>query len=299
MSVECKSSIFFPRPLTQLVKRDFQLFNPSPVPIGFKVKTTAPKQYCVRPNGGRIDPHSSASIQVILQPLDHEPAPNAKCRDKFLVQSAELRPELEGVDITEIWNQVRREDIHERKIRCFFGDPSEEEALHRHKNSLSSSAGSAAFVSQGPNPAYGRQAQQPSGNSGPPIVTQPAQTPRSSVDAPGPSTTASKAAPPTYTGEPFAATTNTTHSNTSAPAPAPASNPINPRFQSAVAMSPTEPKSSTTTHFGNTLLPATKSTSTFGRPTSGAKVVPQIHNTVTIQTAVLLAVICFLVGLLF
>ncbi|EPX70742.1 MSP domain-containing protein [Schizosaccharomyces octosporus yFS286] len=297
MSVECKNSIFFPRPLTQLVKRDFQLFNPSNVPIGFKVKTTAPKQYCVRPNGGRIEPQSSTSIQVILQPLDHEPAPNAKCRDKFLVQSAQLRPELEGVDISEIWNQVRREDIHERRIRCFYGDPSEEEASHRHKNSLSNSAGNAAFASQNPNPAPGRQAQ-PSGNV-PPSVAQPSQTPRSSVDAPGLSTTAPKAAPPTKLGEPLATTTNTTFLNTSAPAPAPASNPINPRFQSAVAMSPTEPKSSTSTHFGNTPLPTTKSTSTFGRPTAGAKVVPQIHNTVTIQTAVLLAIICFLIGLLF
>ncbi|EPY51904.1 MSP domain-containing protein [Schizosaccharomyces cryophilus OY26] len=301
MSIECRNSIFFPRPLTQLVKRDFQLDNPSSVPIGFKVKTTAPKQYCVRPNGGRIEPNSSTTIQVILQPLDHEPAPNTKCRDKFLVQSAELRPELEGIDTTEIWSQVRKEDVHERKIRCVFGDPSEEETSqhNRHKNSISSTTSNAAFASQAPNAAYGRQGQ-PSANAASPTLTQPPQMPRSSVDAPATPRVAGKAAPPISTDDPVATAPNVTFPSPSAPT----SNPINPRFQSAAATSPaaTSPPEPKSTHFGTsntTPLPATKSTSTFGRPTSGAKVVPQIHNTVTVQTAVLLAVICFLIGLLF
>lgn len=31
----------------------------------FKVKTTAPKQYCVRPNAGRIEPKSQVEVQGI------------------------------------------------------------------------------------------------------------------------------------------------------------------------------------------------------------------------------------------
>lgn len=45
---------------------------------------------------------TSFFLIVILQPLDHEPAPGTKCRDKFLVQSTELKPELQGMDIADI-----------------------------------------------------------------------------------------------------------------------------------------------------------------------------------------------------
>lgn len=39
--------------------------NPNPEPVAFKVKTTAPKQYCVRPNSGRIEANGSVDVQGI------------------------------------------------------------------------------------------------------------------------------------------------------------------------------------------------------------------------------------------
>lgn len=50
-------------PLTQLVKRSLQVSNPNQQPVAFKVKTTAPKQYCVRPNSGRIEPGETVEVQ--------------------------------------------------------------------------------------------------------------------------------------------------------------------------------------------------------------------------------------------
>lgn len=50
-------------PLTQLVKRSLQVSNPNNQPVAFKVKTTAPKQYCVRPNSGRIEPGEKVEVQ--------------------------------------------------------------------------------------------------------------------------------------------------------------------------------------------------------------------------------------------
>lgn len=49
-------------PLTQLVKRSILIHNPHPHPVAFKVKTTAPKQYCVRPNSGRVE--SGENVEV-------------------------------------------------------------------------------------------------------------------------------------------------------------------------------------------------------------------------------------------
>ena len=117
-------------PLTQLVKRILTVTNPNPQPIAFKVKTTAPKQYCVRPNSGRIEPgervdvsgksncppqlYSSSlhdrhlthprsfSFQVLLQPMKEDPEPGAKCRDKFLVQSIIITPERESTAFPEL-----------------------------------------------------------------------------------------------------------------------------------------------------------------------------------------------------
>ncbi|CEH16768.1 vamp-associated protein [Ceraceosorus bombacis] len=113
----------FPRPLTQLVKRSLQVSNPHAQPVAFKVKTTAPKQYCVRPNSGRIEPGEKVEVQVLLQPMKEEPPTSAKCRDKFLVQSTIITPERETTSLSELWGVVEKEDksaIHEQKIRVAF-----------------------------------------------------------------------------------------------------------------------------------------------------------------------------------
>lgn len=38
------------------------LRNPTDQPILFKIKTTAPKRYCVRPNSGLLEPHNSLEV---------------------------------------------------------------------------------------------------------------------------------------------------------------------------------------------------------------------------------------------
>lgn len=152
-------------PLTTLVKQSLKVTNSNSQPVAFKVKTTAPKQYCVRPNSGRIEPGETVEVSggslflglgiarlyykeevrikdstalvgkrrrrdlepmanqpsvhpplpshpadlssatfptVLLQPMKEDPAPNAKCRDKFLVQSVIITPEREGSPLTDL-----------------------------------------------------------------------------------------------------------------------------------------------------------------------------------------------------
>ncbi|KAL9931507.1 hypothetical protein V8E36_009672 [Tilletia maclaganii] len=113
----------FQRPLTQLVKKSLQVTNTNAQPVAFKVKTTAPKQYCVRPNSGRIEPGEKVEVQVLLQPMKEEPPTNQKCRDKFLVQSTLITPEREQYALAELWSAIEKEDktaIHEQKIRCAY-----------------------------------------------------------------------------------------------------------------------------------------------------------------------------------
>lgn len=49
-------------PFTDVVTADLKLSNPSEKRVCFKVKTTAPKRYCVRPNSGIIEPNQSVSV---------------------------------------------------------------------------------------------------------------------------------------------------------------------------------------------------------------------------------------------
>jgi hypothetical protein len=66
------------------------LQNPSDARIAFKVKTTSPKKYSVRPSSGIVEPGSSKEVQVIMQPQKEMPASFAECKDKFLVQCISL-----------------------------------------------------------------------------------------------------------------------------------------------------------------------------------------------------------------
>ena len=49
-------------PFSEVVTTKLTLKNPTNTHVGFKVKTTAPKQYCVRPNSGIIEPHENACV---------------------------------------------------------------------------------------------------------------------------------------------------------------------------------------------------------------------------------------------
>ncbi|GER50136.1 vesicle-associated membrane protein [Striga asiatica] len=54
--------------------------------VAFKVKTTSPKKYCVRPNVGIIKPKSTCDFTVTMQAQKSAP-PEMQCKDKFLIQS--------------------------------------------------------------------------------------------------------------------------------------------------------------------------------------------------------------------
>ncbi|RHZ76133.1 hypothetical protein Glove_203g48 [Diversispora epigaea] len=128
MSVELSpNQLAFHRPFTQVVKETLVVQNPNREPVAFKVKTTAPKQYCVRPNSGRIESNQSVEVQVILQPMKEDLPPDYKCKDKFLVQSVAITPERENLSLQELWTiteKQARETIKENKIRCVYSPPA-------------------------------------------------------------------------------------------------------------------------------------------------------------------------------
>ena len=47
---------------TTVVTANLKLTNPTKRKVCFKVKTTAPKRYCVRPNSGFVEPHEVVEV---------------------------------------------------------------------------------------------------------------------------------------------------------------------------------------------------------------------------------------------
>ncbi|KAI3453494.1 hypothetical protein Pfo_010157 [Paulownia fortunei] len=70
---------------------DLKVTNNTEHHIAFKVKTTSPKKYFVRPNTGVMHPWDSCVIRVTLQ-TQREYPPNMQCKDKFLLQSTVVPP---------------------------------------------------------------------------------------------------------------------------------------------------------------------------------------------------------------
>ncbi|KAH9900120.1 VAMP-associated protein [Xylariomycetidae sp. FL2044] len=131
MSVEIDpQELGFHRPFTVEVSEVLRIKNPNTHPVAFKVKTTAPKQYCVRPNSGRVEPGKEVEVAVILQAMKQEPPLDAKCRDKFLVQSVAITGDKEFTNLASIWDGIERSSIIEKKIRVVFQPPKGSGASH-------------------------------------------------------------------------------------------------------------------------------------------------------------------------
>ncbi|PKU47886.1 vesicle-associated membrane protein-associated protein hypothetical protein [Limosa lapponica baueri] len=113
-------------PFTDVVTTNLKLRNPSDRKVCFKVKTTAPRRYCVRPNSGIIDPGSSVVVSVMLQPFDYDP--NEKSKHKFMVQTTYAPPNIS--DMEAVWKEAKPDELMDSKLRCVFEMPNENDKLN-------------------------------------------------------------------------------------------------------------------------------------------------------------------------
>jgi hypothetical protein len=90
------------------------------VELAFKVKTTAPKKYCVKPNTGFVAPGATQVVHVIMQAQRDWPADLNGCKDKFLVQSV---PSGGAVDFAELFAKGN-EGVTETKLRVTYQQPA-------------------------------------------------------------------------------------------------------------------------------------------------------------------------------
>jgi len=119
--IEPPNELTFTGPFTAAVSSYMKLKNPSDKKVCFKIKTTAPKRYCVKPNSGVVDPHKETAIAVSLQPFDYDPT--EKNKHKFMVQSM-FAPDGE-INQDTLWKEVDQNELMDSKLRCVFAMPEE------------------------------------------------------------------------------------------------------------------------------------------------------------------------------
>ncbi|XP_023949880.1 vesicle-associated membrane protein-associated protein B isoform X3 [Bicyclus anynana] len=96
-----------------------QLTNPSEHTVLFKIKTTAPKKYCVRPNSGVLSANSKVDIAITPQPVHVDNT--EKHKHKFMVQSV-IAPEGK-TNIDQVWKEISPDQLMDYKLKCVFETP--------------------------------------------------------------------------------------------------------------------------------------------------------------------------------
>ncbi|CAI0383264.1 unnamed protein product [Linum tenue] len=114
------SELKFPFELRKQSSCSMQLTNKSDNYVAFKVKTTNPKKYCVRPNSGIVLPGSTCNVTVTMQAQKEAP-PDMQCKDKFLLQSVAAPDGVTTKDITpELFDKADGKVVEEVKLRVVY-----------------------------------------------------------------------------------------------------------------------------------------------------------------------------------
>lgn len=91
------------------VEQKLTITNITGAPIAFKVKTTAPKAYLVRPSNDMLKAGASVDVKILLQPNVERDTPH-----RFLVQAVALQKE-ENLSKSE-WQTLSKDAIHEQRL---------------------------------------------------------------------------------------------------------------------------------------------------------------------------------------
>ncbi|CAF0721754.1 unnamed protein product [Didymodactylos carnosus] len=124
MTLELNPStdLVFKGPFNNVSTTMLKLSNSGHERLAYKIKTTAPKRYCVKPNSGFLDPSASTNIQVMLQPQSAGGQHDERAKHKFMVQWVAVPPTWTD-DVDNFWKQdVPKLNVQDSKLKCVFAD---------------------------------------------------------------------------------------------------------------------------------------------------------------------------------
>lgn len=132
--IDPAAELKFVGPFSTVVTSELKLTNPSGKKVAFKVKTTAPKRYCVRPNSGLIEPNAQVVVSVMLQPFEYDPT--EKNNHKFMVQSLSA-PSATVETLDQLWKDTQSGQLMDSKLKCVFELPASNEVQQNNLDDTS------------------------------------------------------------------------------------------------------------------------------------------------------------------
>ncbi|CDI77332.1 major sperm protein domain-containing protein, putative [Eimeria acervulina] len=118
--------------------------------VAYKIKTTAPKNYLVRPSTGAVPQGESRSVQIVLQAMTEEPPKTAT--DRFLVQATPV--ESTAPLPRSYWLELSRSEIEETRLSVSFKRTGSSEAAAAAAAAAAAGAGGGAAADR-PGPGSG------------------------------------------------------------------------------------------------------------------------------------------------
>ncbi|SPP87190.1 vesicle-associated membrane protein-associated protein B [Drosophila guanche] len=118
MTYEPADALVFEGPFDKYVKRQLVIRSLSDKDMVYKIKTTSPRLFYVRPNIGLLTAKSTVNIEIYMQPkLSTVPSSLAK-HHKFLIVAGEATEDVE--DFHGFFKQLDPANTWEGRVRCFL-----------------------------------------------------------------------------------------------------------------------------------------------------------------------------------
>ena len=108
------------------LETSLRISNPGDSSVVFKVKTTAPKRYCVKPNCCLVNPGERVSVKIIMQALKEIPPPELLWKDKFLIQAGSTN--VTAGDAKQLFEALDKGALVDQKLLCTFNNPDDDKA---------------------------------------------------------------------------------------------------------------------------------------------------------------------------
>jgi hypothetical protein len=137
LKMDPPAELTFTGPFHQAVSSVMTFTNPSDRKVCFKIKTTAPDKYCVKPKNGVIEPKQTIEIEVYLLPIDFDSEcgivwncfqTEATTRHKFMIQTMFAPPG--EIDQESFWKEADSSQIMKSMLRCLLRHPENSVAIN-------------------------------------------------------------------------------------------------------------------------------------------------------------------------
>lgn len=137
LSLEPAENLSFKKnPQTTPSNRPLKLTNTSSGNVAFKVKTTAPKAYLVRPSSGTLRPKETCDVQIILQPQGSD---GQTSNHRFLVQAVTVQSS--DAVTREMWAEFSSEQVQESRLNVVMEEKETEQPSNAAPNQKLPSGG--------------------------------------------------------------------------------------------------------------------------------------------------------------